>query len=369
MKKIYFLILLLIFTVTGCNHNYERGSDHTSEDVYNFSKEAKSGNSEALKDALNHFLFRANSLRRANPKRALDLYYMAKKTNPDLSIYDEENKLRIMKKCAEAKGFDVEKFMEKYKVKDEDEAYPFYDVWELAEEASRGGRFGEPDPELVFNLVIRGSWVPAELESAVDETYKNWKNDEIKEFNICEHVTSGVGMGYCMARRDTKDKKKRQAKLKDLQEKLHKTRAPLLTKAYNSMVKFIENKASSEEGHDGTGRTAWIIDSEMEQKNEYLRLINDIYNGFIPSPANNFEETDRLLNEIYQGVIEKIKARSAKEYYLPSIEELYKVQRLWISYRDNSVKLFIAINPLVEKGIWKSWLAEVRIKQLKDIVR
>ena len=85
-------------------------------------------------------------------------------------------------------------------MKDEDGVPPYYDIWELAEEASKGGRFGKPDPELVFNLVMRGGSVPDEFESAVNEVYHNWKNGIVMQFCICDHVVSDVGIGYCSVR-------------------------------------------------------------------------------------------------------------------------------------------------------------------------
>ena len=172
----------------------------SEESIYHLSEAAKKGHGRALGYALEKLLFRANSLRQADPQGALSLYYQAKKANPNINIYDEANKLKIMKMCAEPKEFDVEKFMKEYGVEDEDGEYPFYDVWELAEEASRGGRFGEPDPELVFNLVIRGSWVPAEMKYAVEEFYNYWKSDIVKEFDVCDYITSRGGISYCASK-------------------------------------------------------------------------------------------------------------------------------------------------------------------------
>ncbi|MCB0369297.1 MAG: sel1 repeat family protein, partial [Bdellovibrionales bacterium] len=162
------------------------------EGIYHFSEAAKKGHGKALGYALEYLLFRADSLEYADPKGALALYYKAKKANPDLDLYDEENKLRIMKMCAEAGDFDSEAFCKKYDIQPHSNE-TLYHVWQIAEEASRGGRFGKPDPELVFQIVIRGGWVPAEVQYAVEETYKNWKNGEVKEFNICDYITSGAG--------------------------------------------------------------------------------------------------------------------------------------------------------------------------------
>jgi hypothetical protein len=338
------------------------------ERLYHYSEAAKKGHAEALGYALELLLFRANSLRLADPQKALDLYDEAKKANPDLALYDEENTAKVMKMCAEPKGFDAEQFMKKYGVEDDGEQYPDYQVWELAEEASRGGQFGKPDPELVLNLVCRGGAVPAEVMSAVEEVYANWKKGVVKEFNICDYVTSGSGQGYCASKADDKEEEERESKLNTLKEKLGGDAEQLLNRAYDSAVQFIELKASNEEGHGGTGRTAWIIESEIEQKNQYVELIEKIHAGFVPVPKNSAAKADQQLNETYQHVLHELQKKAAEEDYPVTPDNLRAVQRLWIPYRDASVELFVHMNPSIDKNIWKSWLTERRIQELKLIL-
>jgi uncharacterized protein YecT (DUF1311 family) len=258
------------------------------------------------------------------------------------------------------------KFLKKYGVEDEDGDYPFYDVWELAEEASRGGRFGKPDPELVFNLVIRGSPVPAEFVSAVEETYKNWKNGTVKEFNICEHITSSWGITLCTWRKDAEEEKDRERKLSYLYDRLPEEFGPLLRDAYDSAVEFIGEKTSYEEGHGGTGMVAWIKQSEMEQKNEYLELVAQVREGFMPDTTKPFHEADQKLNKTYKEIMQKIKTRD-HDPGKPQFSEVKRVQRLWIPYRDTSSRLFAAINPNSDEYMWKSWLTEMRTAELRLI--
>ncbi len=338
------------------------------ESIYHYSEAAKKGHEEALNYALEELLFRANSLSISNPQKALDLYYEAKKANPNLSLYDEENIVKVMKMCAEPKGFDAEQVMDKYGIKDnKDEQYPDYYVWELAEEASREGRFGKPDSELVLNLAIRGGMVPAEFMSAVEEVYANWKKGIVKEFNICDYVTSGLGMAYCASKANNKGEKEREIKLNKLKEKLDKNTVQLLDKAYDTAVQFIELKASNEEDHNGTDYIARIIDSEMKQKNQYLELIETIYAGSLSifESENSFANTNQKLNEIYQYVLHEVKKKLKESDYPITPDKIKAVQRLWIPYRDASAELFVCLNPSIDKKIWKSWLTKRRIKELK----
>jgi len=336
------------------------------ESIYHFSEAAKRGHAEALDYALDALLFRANSLERANPKKALEIYKQAKKVNPKIKLYDEEVKLKTIQMSIEPGPFDWKAFCKKYNVAPHnDEA--MYHVWVIAEEASKGGRFGKPDPKLILQLVSRGGWAPAELEYAVEEVYKNWKSGTVKQFNICDYITSGGGMAFCASRADDKDEQDRKAKLKVIGQKLSERSRKLLNGDYALAVRFIEAKASNEEGHGGSGRGAWVIGSQMEQKNAYLDMVEKVIAGFKPSPKSSFVEADRKLNETYKKVIGALKKR-VNDYDIPRVDDVRAVQRLWIPYRDATVKLFMAIDPVVGEDAWKSWVTEVREAQLRGIL-
>jgi uncharacterized protein YecT (DUF1311 family) len=330
---------------------------------YHYSEAAKKGHAKALDSALEHLLFRANSLK-ADPQKAMDLYDEAKKANPSLSLYDEANAIKLLKMCVEPKGFDGEKFMKKYGLEDKGEQNQDYYVWELAEEASRGGRFGKPDPELVLNLVIRGGMVPAELRLAVEKVHANWKNGIIEEFDICDYITSGIGQGYCASRANDGEENEREIQISTLKDKLGGDAEPLLNRAYGSAVRFIESKASNEEGHGGSGRAAWIVMSEMEQKNQYLALIETIRAGFLPVPEHSFAKADQQLNEMVRHVLHELQKKAEEDYCPVTPDGVRAVQRLWIPYRDASVELFVRINPAIDENVWKSWLTEKRIQEL-----
>lgn len=337
----------------------------TEENLHHYIEAARMGHSEALGYALDLLLFEAGSLKTANPQKALALYYEAKKANPDLKLYDEEKKLKIMKMCVEPKGFDVEKFINKYGIEDDEDRYG---VWKLAEEASRGGRFGKPDPELVFNLVMRGGLVPAEFESAVEETYNNWKSGVVKPFNFCDYVTSGIGQALCASRENDDDEINRDSKLKELKTKLRGDARQLLDKAYAATAKFIEAKAEYEEGHGGTGRAAWVLESTMEQMNEYIDLIDKTIRGFKPSPVDSLEIVDQKLNNKYRQLMDSAKkVDTGQLYWFATADNIRSVQRLWINYRDASARLLSRIEPSVKENIWKSWFTERRIENLDSI--
>lgn len=339
------------------------------ESIYHYTEAASKGHEEALGYALDNLLFRANNLSLSNPQKALDLYHTAKKNNPELELYEEDETLAVLMACAEPPEFDVNNFIEKYNINEDDDSQEYwisaYSIWELAEEASKGGRFGNPDPELVLNLVCRGSWVPYELKLAVKDVYNNWKQGIVKDFNLCNYITSSGGSYYCSSRRDKENESNLDNKLTEFKNKLDGNSDDIVSQAYNTAVKFITLKTRNEEGHGGSGRATWIKGSQIRQKTEYVKLIEKVFGGFEPKPKNTLKESFKELDIIYQKTISKFPTKLNGIHI--TVEEIKDVQESWYFYIDYSVKLFIKINPSINKDIWKSWLTEIRIKQLQSI--
>lgn len=333
---------------------------------YHYVQAARQGHEKALGNALELLLFRSASLTKTEPKRALDLYHQAKKANPDLELYNEAETVKIMKMAAATADFDGTAFRQKFKF-DSTILSKMYGIWQLAEKASLpGSNFGKPNPKLVLSLVVRGSIVPAEKMGAIKEVYKNYKNGTVKPFHICEYITSGSGMAFCASRANIDDRKQRLAKLDSLKQILGTTIAPLLQKAYSKAVAFIEAKAVLEEYHGGSGRRAWILSSEMEQKHQFLALIDSIQNGFKP-PNLSFSKTDHKLNKAYQKALGVLNYDERPFQYFTKPKDLRKVQRLWIPFRDAAANAFHAMQPEVKLNAWKAWLTKQRIEQLRQI--
>lgn len=168
------------------------------EGTYHVIEAAKKGHEKALDFALDDLFLRAQStrnaeanLKKADLSLALKVYEQAKQANPSLELFQEQATIETLQNCLEPADFDIESFMKTYNVGNDE--LP----WDLAEEASRGGRFGNPDPELVLNLICRGGFVPAELIYAVGDTYKNWKNGTVEEFNGCSYAAGNTSLRSC----------------------------------------------------------------------------------------------------------------------------------------------------------------------------
>lgn len=333
---------------------------------------AKQGHAEALDSALEDLLFRGTALSRTRPKKALALYREAKAVNPSLELYNETNKVAVMEMCAELPPFDVDAFLEKYGVQDEDGIWPSYDVWELAEEASRGGRFGKPDPGLVFQLVARGGSVPAELEYAVRDFHAAWKAGTNRVFTIDDYVTSGAGMGYCSDRAHQKLEAELKQRLREMEARMELARADLLDPAHYAAFYFIECNVHNAEVHGGSGRAAWMLGSMMEQKSAYVELLEKAEKGWVPEGVGDPVSVTRELNRLRFELLEKLRdpklERGSFFSPVPEATQLEESWRVWLCHADASPPLLHALNPTLKASEWSVHLAEHRIAQLKALL-
>jgi len=340
------------------------------ESIFHFSEAAKMGHVNALAEVFDVLFFRANGLADAKPELAFEIYKLAKSRNPSLTFFNEEDEVSTIKKCIEAEAFDAKAFIEKYGIKENELNEHDYSIWELAAEASRGGRFGSPNPKLVLQLVCRGGSVPMELGDAVDAAYINWKANKVFEFKLCDYVGSGSGLSYCSAKAEEDANKEYLLRINELSSNLKNNAGRLLMNSFSIAGKFIEEKAWKEELHGGSGYSAWTRDSIRQQKTEYLDLIEKINNDIRPDKLTQRNDSDRILNKTYQVVINRLKKKPISNFNASINEEgVRSVQRFWIQYRDTTAKLFAQILPFIDENTWKNWLTEIRIKELKQILK
>lgn len=329
------------------------------ERTFRYEQAALGGHEQALPRYLEAVFLRSESIEKTDPARALDVYHKAKKLNPSLSFYNEESIVELLNYAAELPPRSKDNFYQQYKI---EKSRHSYHVWELAEQASvKSEVFGDPDPELIFWLIVHGGSVPAEKGAAIEDFYRHWKNEKVVQFDICDYVTSGSGMGYCSRRAAKIAELKRDEALGLFRQSIPTDKHELLNKAYRETELFITLKAQIEEMHGGSGRSAWVSGSIQSQKDEYLVFLRKVFNGFSGSVNTQFTETDRQLNKTYKQVMAMLKkAPSYPE--IPSPEELRKVQRQWIKYRDTNNELFKILRGSDKD--WKNWLTKERVNQL-----
>ena len=331
------------------------------ERVYRYEQAALKGHEKALKGYLEATFFRLASIEQVNPVKALHVYHSAKKANPELSFYNENSQIKVLKYAAELPHRDVDNFYHQYHLEQGEHSYH---IWELAELASgRSEVFGEPDPELIFWLITRGGDVPAEKSQAITDYYHHWKNGKVVKFEICDYITSGHGMRYCSRRAAKVADRKRAEALTRFKQSLPADIHDLLLKAYEEMEIFITLKANSEELHGGSGRAAWISGSIQAQKDGYLTFLKKVKNGFSEKTELSGDIINQQLNRTYKRVMEKLKTDS---FYsgVPDAQSLNEVQDQWFRYREANLLLLTALTD--GDTHWKDWLTNERIKQIQQ---
>ncbi len=336
----------------------ELGRDH-------FVAAARLGHDEALDFALDELLFRANGLKRANPKLAMEVYLEAKKANPNLMLYDEADTVLAMERCLKAPPFEADAFMEKYGVADEDGEYPFYDIWELAEEASLGGRFGTPDPGLVFNLVVRGGQVPAEFNSAVEAVYSNYVEGVVRPFDISDHITSGMGMGYCALREDEKCETKRVERIDALANAYPGIHAGCIRLTYSAATTYFDFKARIEEGHGGSGRAAWVTESAGEHKDRFVERLGSMMAGEMAWPTNDTDTVRLELLDTLEQMQQLLLDKTNPIIDLPTPDQVTLVQWQWSNFMESLVHLMEQAQPSINSDAIRTSMALERIGHLK----
>lgn len=337
------------------------------EGIYHFSEAAIRGHEKALGYALDYLFFRGNSFTHVNPKKALEVYYLAKKSNPNIELYDEKNKLNTLKIAASFDLLDYEEIIKKYDLPKN--SSPYY-IWELAELASKGEVFDNPSSDLVMKLIINGGFVPAEIMYAVQDYYSQMglRSDELIPFKICNYITSGIGQGYCSSKSYDNWKIELEKEIDSLSLSFNTNYKRLLYHAYNSTIEYIHDKAFYEEGHDGSGYVAWAYESVINQQRKYINFLKKINSGFIPKNVGSFELNDAALNLEYNQLLSQLKSSPIQGMrFTVSDERLRHVQRLWIPYRNLNTQLFVLLSNQKNETFWYNFFTVERLKDFKSI--
>ena len=346
---------------------YEFYSFSTEKKVFHLVEASNLGHEKAVKEMLEILFYRAKNIRTANPKLAYITFKKALKVNPNLGVHYS---IETLRKCVEVPDFDLDAFIKKYNIKDVN-YLGGYDVWKLAEEASKGaGRFRDSDPNLVFQLVMRGGFAPAEMINAVDDIYPKWKKGIVETFKICDYTTSSYGTGYCAGVRSVELEIELEHNINKLAMLIDAQYQVQFMKTIQLAFEFIDYKTLYEEQHGGRGREQWRLDSNEEQKREYLKLITQLL-------INGDELSMEIYNIDYEGlqnIYFKMACNRLKKYPIDetdlsiNVDQMKKGQQHWLNFRNSSAQLINYLTPHNEKEEVMNYLNKKRINDLQFII-
>ena len=334
------------------------------ENIYHYSQAAILGHEKALENLIDDHFFRTNNLKTSNVQKIYKVYKKAQELNPSIKSFE------LLELAAKIPELDGKKFIEKYNLSNDDNFNHFYYIWELAEAASRGERFENITPLLVLQLIIKGSFVPAEGEYAISEYLKFWEKDTLVPFDLCEYITSGIGINYCSTKAANKEEKKYEKLISKFKEEVDLSQDQLINNAFKETLTYIDIKAWNEECHDGSGYVAWTNGSIYDQKNNYLKFIKQLFKGqYIDSLKGTIFENDSILNVKYQMISKELKEKpiNGMKFYF-TFEKFRDVQRKWITYRDVNARFFSELSPRYNKDYWINYLTNQRVNDFNNLI-
>jgi len=335
----------------------------TEEQIYHLSEAAVTGHEKALSSLVDYYFYRGNSWTNSYTRRIYNVYLKAKEANPSIGDY------QILKMAAEVPELNGDDFIQKHDLTNAEGYNNAYFIWEMAEEASKGKIFDDCSPLLVLQLIIKGSFVPAEAEGAIYDYYHYWKQDTLVPFDLCNYITSGMGINYCSSKAAKEERKLYNEEIANLKKEVNIEDDHLIDLAFKHTVSFISFKAWNEECHDGSGYQAWANNSIQEQKINYLKFVKDIRQGnYVDSVTGTLKENDSLLNANYQIILNALREKPLDGMKFYFTHENYRdVQRDWIPYRDVNAKFFHALLPMYSEEYWLNFLTKKRLEDFQRI--
>lgn len=327
------------------------------------------GHIEGMKNYLDRFLYRGNSLVYVNPKETLKIY---KQYLKNTKAEEDTQLTEFLSKCAEVPELNAKKFCKKYGIDINDEKFteePYY-IWQLAEEASRNdGRFGEPNPELILQLILRGGNVPAEFQSAVNDFYDFYKNNQVREFKIDDYVTSGFGINFCSRRNEDKMNQQIQDRIIQLADKFKKENQEKFLTAMNSYSEFVEEKIWSEEGNDGSGFVTWALNSKFEQNDNLLNLLEQANINNVDSSEKNIKELTSELDNLLKIRNELLEIDAIHGiHFTVTFEDEQKIDSLWNVYKNQMFDFADAQFDSQTAINIQKWIYSKRIEEIRNVI-
>jgi uncharacterized protein YecT (DUF1311 family) len=221
------------------------------------------------------------------------------------------------------------------------------------------------NPRLAIALVCHGSRVLPELTGMVKTLAATSDQATLaKDFRFCEHVTSGMNMGWCAWQDEDGAVQKRDARLAALTADWPAGQKEALAELRKSAEAFFEEHARSELDMGGTARAAIAVAEQGTLRDDFLKSLESFEHGALPAGAD-FAPADLELNRLYSRLMNtKATGRSGTVIR----EGIRATQRKWLAYRDAWAKLGAARYPGTPADTWKTWATRQRAAQLKELL-
>lgn len=290
------------------------------------------------------------------------------------NAWAEEGDVELTRKrCAEAGALNPEQLTEEDRfaydqaLKKQSQGH-IYTIWPVAEQVSKNPNY--PDPvksHLVFQLICLGGFAPAEQISAVEDFYPLWIKKQSQVFDTCSYITSGAGMGFCSHRRALKQEEEQQQSLEALKTRLPAPLQKELSRTWQLANDYFEVKAEEEEMHGGTARTAWILESIQDQRDEFLKRLLATEQGDLPALLPASEKPEQTMQRLYEKALKRLHKPVRDINMEINAAGVQKVQEQWRLFQKQAAKTLAQMNNDRDYEQWLAILAHERAQELARI--
>ena len=336
-----------------------------NQKIYHLESASELGHQKATSMLFESLFTRPDSLLTGSPSKALLL--LITKNEPEyLSKWKPTLSL-----CLKAGSFDAVGFLKRF---DEYESYlnnknEPYAGWLLAEKASMGSYGNEPDNRLALKIICRSAKVPSELKGAV-KSLSDLEIKKIKEpFNICDHITSGMGQSFCAQRNKRVSERTIEIQVQELAGKLSPQNAQMLQRVLNLGFAYIENKAKTEEQHAGSGYGGWVAASIGQQKQELLSFLNNVVELKHVGSNPKYDEVEFKVAFLLKEVLKNLSERPVLGDGSINLAQVLDSQERWENYATEISRLLFALDNQQTESQWKAYIYHKRANSLESLLK
>lgn len=208
---------------------------------------------------------------------------------------------------------------------------------------------------------------PAEVHGRLIHLTELEKNSKkpVKDFDICDDITSGMMQGICTKISTDLEDQKREKKLLEISQHWNDQEKLAFNKLRAAAKNYFDLTSDEEVDQSGTLRGALSLSKNATQKNEFLETVQLLEEDKVPKyTKTDFVKLDRELNIVYSQLMRM----PEPEFGTVRIKGIKKVQRAWLVYRDAWLAFNQIKYPTVVDYTFNTYLTKKRLDMLKELV-
>jgi len=227
------------------------------------------------------------------------------------------------------------------------------------------GRGAKRDLDVAAHLACGIEGAPMESHGRVTHLAelkaKGWKG---QDFHFCDHITSGLAMGYCSSHEAGLAGARREAALTAMIAGWTAAQKQAFARLRTAHAAYVEAHSSGEVDLSGTARGAMAVQAEEALRDELVEVLERLRSGrALPVPAARLAAEDAALNLAYRKRLRE-SAGTAGHPGAVTAAGIRAAERAWLRYRDSFLAMAAAKFPRVPRDELAAWLTRQRIARL-----